>query len=173
MAGPAQAPASPLSREIYREGEFPRAAQIQIIHDQLRGMRGADGVTVEPYRDGIVIRGNAATDLANFAFGWAGRGESAGNAVKINGGPIQRSNDLIWAEDTEVLVGGDADDHHIIYVENGGVALYSAQKSSFTGHDETTYRVPLYEVYLKNGSPILHRVLWSGIDLRTWFSAPS
>jgi hypothetical protein len=147
----------------------------QTINRLLRiimGARGINGTRVRVKPNGLEVQSGAGLDLSLFAFGWVGLSETPGY-VTINGGPLQASNTTFWIPGADVAVGGDADDHHILYATSPGViAPVTVRKSSWMGHDETQWRVPLYECHLEEGTPVLDLVLWNVIDLKTWFAAP-
>lgn len=156
----------------FQPGDEPGDWTMNRILRILMGTRGYDGVTARVKPDGLEIRGTGGLNLSKFAFGWVGPGATDPSVV-INGGPCQRSNDTIWIAGAEVIVGGDADDHHIIYATSPGViATSTARKSAWMGHEETAWRVPLYECHLEDGFPVMDLILWNAIDLKTWFAAP-
>lgn len=165
-------------RKVSRD-ERPSASHINEIVDCLASLRPISTPTVRSTwtangvkHDTTSPKGGGGLDLSKFAFGWAGTVPGT-TRVRINGGPVQMSNTVVWVASAEVDVGGDEGNRHVVYATSPGVvAAHSVLKSSFTGHDETAWRIPLYEVHLMGGQPVMDSILWTAIDLKTWFAAP-
>lgn len=162
---------------------FPPASDLDWLRRQIMGARMSDGGEVQHYDDGMVIPISPERDfLAEFGFGWRGPRNVDGerHIVRVNGGPVQGRTTTAWVDDTDVYVGGDNDAPHILYAF-GTINPFTAQisatttpESTWTGHDETYWRRPLYLCWLVNGvavrAPVAGIFTLGCIDLRTWFN---
>lgn len=102
----------------------------------------------------------------------------SGNTVTIYGGTVIGHTGIVTVSDTAVTCGGTSDAKHLIVAQgaisplSGLIVAVSVLGSTFSGHDATTWRRPLAEVYLANGAVVVHRIKWQGcIDLKAWVGA--